>query len=95
MELQRGSFTLRIIPAETRYYSDIGWIKSYLLFSFSNYYDPKNIQFGDLRALNEFILEPGKEFSFHPHSEMEIVTIMFEGEVTHEDNMGNREVLEK
>ena len=66
-----------------------------MLFSFSNYYDPENIQFGALRAFNEFILEPGKGFSSHPHSEMEIVTIVLEGEITHEDNMGNKEVLGK
>lgn len=67
--------------------------KSYWLFSFSSYYDPENIQFGSLRAFNEFILEPGKGFSSHPHSGVEIVTIVLEGEITHEDNMGNREVL--
>lgn len=64
-----------------------------MLFSFSDYYDPENIRFGYLRAFNEFILESGKGFSSHPHSGVEITTIVLDGEVTHEDNMGNREVL--
>lgn len=92
---QQGGLIIRIIPAESRYYSDEGWVKSYFLFSYSDYYDPENLQFGDLRAFNEFILEPGKGFSSHPHAEVEIVTIVLEGEITHEDNMGNREVLGK
>lgn len=89
--LQRGGFTLRIIPAETRYYLDIGWIKGYLLFSFSNYYDPTNIQFRDLRTFNEFILKPGKEFSSHPHSKMEIVMIVLKVRLPHGNNSGKQE----
>jgi len=89
LELQRGGFTPRIIQAETRYYSDIGWIKGYLLFSLITK-TRKIIQFRDLRALNEFILKPSKEFSSHPHYKMEIVTIVLEGEVTHENNSGKQ-----
>lgn len=48
-----------------------------------------------MRAFNEFILEPGRGFSSHPHAEVEITTIVLEGELTHEDNMGNRGVLGK
>lgn len=90
-----GGFKIRIIPAEARYYRDKGWVKSYFLLSYSDYYDPKNLNFGSLRAFNEFILEPGKGFSSHPHAEVEITTIVLEGEITHEDNMGNRGVLGK
>ena len=92
---QLGGFIIRIIPAEARYYSDKGWVKSFFLFSFANYYDPENLHFGDLLAFNEFILEPGKGFSSHPHAEVEITTIVLEGEITHEDDMGNSEVLGK
>ncbi len=95
MGSSKGVFKIRIIPAEARYYSDEAWVKSYFLLSYSDYYDPENLQFGGLRAFNEFILEPGKGFSSHPHAEVEITTIVLEGEITHEDNMGNRGVLGK
>ncbi len=84
---------LRIIPAEMRHFSDFGWLKSYWLFSFSNYYDPDNIRFGDLRVFNDDRVKPGTGFPTHPHSEMEIVTVVLEGEITHEDSRGNETVL--
>jgi quercetin 2,3-dioxygenase len=65
-----------------------------LLFLYSDYYDPENLRFGVLRAFNEFLIQPGKGFLTHPHSKIEITTVVLEGELTHEDNMGNREVLE-
>jgi hypothetical protein len=72
---------------------DRGWLKTYWLFSFSNYYDPKNINFGKLRVFNDDMVQPGTGFPTHPHEEMEIVTIVLEGEITHEDSMGNRGVI--
>ena len=84
---------IRIIPAEERYYSDKGWVKSFFLFSYSDYYNPENLRFGELSAFNEFIIDPDKGFSFHPHAEMEITTIVLEGELTHQDNMRNRGTL--
>lgn len=86
---------IRIIPAEARHLEDAGWLKSYILFSFSNYYDPDNVHFGSLRAFNDDTVQPGRGFSAHPHSEMEIVSIVLEGKITHEDNMGNRGTLGK
>lgn len=86
---------IKIIPAEARHFEDSGWLKSYMLFSFSNYYDPDNVQFGSLRAFNDDTVQPGRGFSIHPHSEMEIISVVLEGEITHEDNMGNRGTLGK
>lgn len=86
---------IRIIPAEARHLEDSGWLKSYMLFSFSNYYDPDNVQFGSLRVFNDDTVQPGRGFSTHPHSEMEIISVVLEGEITHEDNMGNRGTLGK
>lgn len=84
---------IEIIKAGDRHFSDFGWLKTYWLFSFSDYYDPHNIQFGALRVFNDDIVEPGAGFPTHPHEEMEIVTIVFEGEMTHKDSMGNRTVI--
>ncbi|OGP65997.1 MAG: Pirin domain-containing protein [Deltaproteobacteria bacterium RBG_13_53_10] len=84
---------IQIIPANQRHFSDFGWLKTYWLFSFSNYYDPFNIQFGALRVFNDDVVEPRTGFPTHPHEEMEIVTIALSGEITHKDSMGNKNVI--
>jgi len=84
---------IEIIKADQRHFSDFGWLKTYWLFSFSNYFDPRNIQFGALRVFNDDVVKPGKGFPTHPHEEMEIITIVLEGEMTHEDSMGNKSVI--
>jgi hypothetical protein len=84
---------IRIVPAEQRHFSDFGWLKTYWLFSFSDYYDPENVQFGALRVYNDDVVEPGMGFPTHPHQEMEIVTVVLDGEMTHADSMGNKTVI--
>jgi quercetin 2,3-dioxygenase len=84
---------IQIVPAEKRHYSDFGWLKTYWLFSFAEYYDPNNIQFGALRVFNDDIVEEGTGFPTHPHHEMEIITIVLEGEISHKDSMGNETVI--
>jgi len=84
---------IRVIKADERHFSDFGWLKTYWLFSFSNYFDPNNIQFGALRVFNDDVVDPGTGFPTHPHEEMEIVTIVLEGEMTHRDSMGNEAVI--
>lgn len=82
-----------VIRANRRHFSDFGWLKTYWLFSFSNYFDPRNIQFGALRVFNDDVVAPGTGFPTHPHREMEIVTIVLNGEMTHADSMGNKTVI--
>lgn len=84
---------IQIIPAASRHFSDFGWLKTHWLFSFSNYYDPSNIQFGALRVFNDDVVEPKTGFPTHPHEEMEIVTMVLSGEITHKDSMGNKNVI--
>jgi redox-sensitive bicupin YhaK (pirin superfamily) len=84
---------IEIIKAKNRHFSDFGWLKTYWLFSFSSYFDPYNIQFGSLRVFNDDIVAPGTGFSTHSHEEMEIVTIVLDGEMTHKDSMGNKAVI--
>ena len=64
-------------------------VDTHYSFSFSNYYNPDKMGFGALRVLNDDIFAPGKGFGFHPHDNMEIVTIVLEGELEHRDNEGN------
>ena len=84
---------IEIIKAARRHFSDMGWLKTYWLFSFSDYYDPRNLQFGALRVFNDDVVEPGTGFPTHPHDEMEIITIVLAGAMTHEDSMGNKAVI--
>lgn len=86
---------IQIIRADKRHFSDFGWLKTYWLFSFSSYYDPNNIQFGALRVFNDDVVEPGTGFPTHPHEEMEIITIVLEGQITHQDSMGNKSVIQQ
>jgi len=81
------------IKASDRHFSDLGWLQTYWLFSFDNYYDPSNVQLGALRVFNDDVVKPGKGFPTHSHREMEIVTVVLSGEITHEDSTGNREVI--
>ncbi len=84
---------IKTIRADERHFSDFGWLKTYWLFSFDNYYDPANMQFGSLRVFNDDVVKANSGFPTHPHREMEIITIMLNGEITHEDSMGNRTTI--
>jgi len=81
--------------AETRGHADHGWLNSYHTFSFANYYNPERIHFGALRVLNDDTVSEGKGFGKHPHDNMEIVSIPLEGDLQHEDSMGNVAVIKK
>ncbi len=86
---------INVIPSEKRHFTDMGWLQTYWLFSFSNYYDPTNINHGALRVFNDDIVLPGKGFGIHPHEEMEIISVVLEGEMEHQDTMGNTTVIKK
>ncbi|WOO89714.1 pirin family protein [Mollicutes bacterium LVI A0078] len=86
---------LKKIYADKMGGSDLGWLKSKFHFSFSNYYNPSNINFGDLRVLNDDLIASGQGFDMHPHKDMEILTYVIDGELTHEDNMGNKCVIKR
>jgi len=66
-----------------------GWLQSRHTFSFANYYNPERMHFGVLRVLNDDIVDAGMGFSKHPHDNMEIITYVREGAITHRDSMGN------
>lgn len=75
--------------ANTRGISDHGWLSSRFSFSFADWYQPLRMGFGALRVLNDDTIAPKSGFPPHSHKDMEIITIVSEGAVTHKDSMGN------
>jgi redox-sensitive bicupin YhaK (pirin superfamily) len=84
---------LRKIDNKNMGRSNLGWLKSIFHFSFAQYYNPDNMNFGVLRVLNDDIIEAGTGFDTHPHRNMEIVSYVIDGELTHGDSMGNKRTL--
>ncbi len=81
------------IKASDRYHIESDWLSAYWLFSFDRYYDPANLGFGPLRVFNHDQVAPGAGFPTHPHREMEIVTYILEGALTHKDSTGGRGLI--
>lgn len=67
-----------------------GWLDTRHHFSFANYYDPKRMHWGHLRVWNDDSIAARSGFPAHPHRDMEIITYVRKGAITHEDNLGNR-----
>lgn len=74
--------------ANTRGNANHGWLNAFHSFSFGNYYNADRNQFGVLRVLNDDTIAAGMGFGTHPHKNMEIITIPFEGDLAHKDSMG-------
>ncbi len=73
--------------------SSQGWLESRFHFSFAEYYNPDNVRFGVIRVINDDIVQANTGFDTHPHKDMEIITYVLEGELTHSDSMDNKRVL--
>ena len=66
-----------------------GWLDAKHHFSFASYYDPDKMGWGPIRVWNDDTIQPGTGFPPHPHADMEIITYVREGAITHQDSMGN------
>jgi redox-sensitive bicupin YhaK (pirin superfamily) len=70
-----------------------GWLDSHFHFSFAEYHDAQNIRFGVLRVFNDDIVQVQTGFDTHPHQDMEIISYVIQGELSHKDSMGNARTL--
>jgi len=84
---------ITIRRSEDRGKANYGWLDTNYTFSFSEYYDPRFMGFRSLRVINEDFIAPNQGFPTHGHRDMEIVTYVISGELSHRDSMGNGETI--
>jgi len=84
-------FTVQRASERARF--DFGWLETYHSFSFADYFDPENLNWGALRVFNDDTVQPGQGFGTHPHRDMEIITYVLSGEVEHRDSLGQHGVV--
>jgi len=84
---------ITIIRSEDRHTADFGWLRTHWHFSFGDYRDPANVQWSKLRVFNDDVVQGGGGFDLHPHRDMEIITYVLEGELAHQDSVGNAGVV--
>ena len=84
---------IQVHKSEERGHANHGWLNTYHTFSFADFYDPKFMGFRSLRVINEDSVAPGRGFGMHGHRDIEILTYVLRGSLTHKDSMGHEEVL--
>lgn len=84
---------MAVRKSDERKFFDHGWLKTFHTFSFASYFDPKFMGFRNLRVINEDRVDANNGFPAHGHKDMEIISIVLEGELAHRDSMGNESIL--
>ena len=81
---------IEVIPFQSLGRAEHGWLSARFHFSFAEYYNPDRLGFGPLLVWNDDTIQPGGGFPMHPHRDMEIITYVRTGAISHEDHLGNR-----
>jgi quercetin 2,3-dioxygenase len=81
---------IEVRPFATLGGEDHGWLNAKHHFSFANYHDPARTSWGNLRVWNDDVIAPGTGFPAHPHRDMEIITYVRTGAISHQDSLGNK-----
>lgn len=84
-----SSPSVRVRRSDERGYEDFGWADNWMTFSFADYHDPEWVHFGPLRVMVENHIQPHEGFSTHPHRDVEILTYVAAGTLTHSDDRGH------
>ncbi|MDO8509220.1 MAG: pirin family protein [Nanoarchaeota archaeon] len=84
---------INLIKSNERGSTKLPWLESKHTYSFNRYYNPFREKFGALLVVNDDMIDPAKGFMAHPHENMEIITILLKGSLMHEDNIGNKGVI--
>ena len=80
---------IKIRKSDDRFLSRRDWLHSFHSFSFAEHSDPKWDNFGKIRVINEDTISPNSGFNMHSHSDMEIITVVTKGAITHRDSLNN------
>jgi quercetin 2,3-dioxygenase len=80
---------ISIRKASDRFHTRIGWLDSWHTFSFGDHHDPNHTGFSVLRVINDDRVQPAQGFGAHGHRDMEIISYVLEGALSHQDSMGN------
>ena len=84
---------ITVRPSAERGHANYGWLDTHYTFSFANYFDRKHMGFRDLRVINEDWVSAGQGFGSHPHRDMEILTYIVDGELSHRDSTGREATI--